>query len=254
MDVNKLLEIAIEAARRPQETLAAIHAGGNIEIVSQAGKDIKLQADKAAENVIVDFIRANSEFPILTEETGEHGRIVRDAPYWIVDPLDGSMNFSKRAPLYCTSIALWQNSKPILGVIYNPETHETFSGIVGQGAWLNGSPMFVSKGIDVKQAVLATGFTSYRSFAGEDLESFLNKIQQFKKIRMLGSAALMLAWVSCGRFDAYYEEDIMLWDVAAGLALALAAGGKIDICDNKDKKWSMTATAACNNTVLDNLK
>ncbi|EAI7420024.1 inositol monophosphatase, partial [Campylobacter jejuni] len=140
--------------------------------------------------------------------------------YWIVDPLDGSLNFSQDIPICCVSVALYKGNEPILGVVYDFYRDEMFSGLVGIGTWLNNkkiSVLNIKK--DKKQAVLATGFSTYMNYSRSELEKFITHIQEFKKIRLLGSAALSLAYVACGRVDAYYEKDIAFWDVAAGMAL-----------------------------------
>ncbi len=204
--------------------------------MSEIGRDIKLQADQDAEAIILKALSA-SGYPVLAEESGEHGLVDGDTPYWIVDPLDGTMNFNRGFPECCVSIALFRGEDPLLGVIYDFNRDECFRGIVGEGAWLNDTPMTVSGIAERNQAVLCTGFPTHRSFDEDSIEEFVRSAQDFKKVRMLGSAALMVAYVACGRADAYLEESIMLWDVAAGLALVQAAGGYIDVQPSPRKKW-----------------
>jgi fructose-1,6-bisphosphatase/inositol monophosphatase family enzyme len=126
----------------------------------------------------------------------------------------------------CVSIALWDGESPILGVIADIYHGNIFSGFVGEAAYLDGKKISVSELTDASQAVICSGFPSGRNYERESLLEFVEKVRQYKKVRMLGSAALMLAQVAAGRADVYEEEDIYLWDVGAGLALVKAAGGQ----------------------------
>jgi myo-inositol-1(or 4)-monophosphatase len=201
--------------------------GKDAGVESVAAKDIKTAADRHAEKVIERVLQPLG-FPMLAEEdrkdaSADHG--VR----WLIDPLDGTMNFARGFPLCAVSIALWQDEEPILGVVHDLFSSNVYAGVVGEGAWLDGRPIHVSGVSEFGQAILATGFSSGRDYGAESLGNFVGKVQQFKKVRMLGSASLMLAQVAAGRFDVYEEEDIYLWDVAAGVALVAAAGGRARI-------------------------
>ena len=129
----------------------------------------------------------------------------------------------------CISIALWRGMHPLLGVVYDFNRDETFAGIDGKGAWLNGRPIRVSDVVKTSKAVVCTGFPISTDFSKEGLVHFVQTVKRFKKIRMLGSAALSLAYVSCGKADCYQEDDIRIWDVAAGIVLVKAAGGAIEM-------------------------
>jgi myo-inositol-1(or 4)-monophosphatase len=216
------LDLARQAALGAGELLTRLRAG-ELAVDSDAGRDIKLAADRQAEAAILETLAASS-YPVLAEESGASSPQA-DGPRWIVDPLDGTVNFKRGLDLCCVSVALWEGDNPLLGVVYDFNRRELFSGLVGQGAWRNGEPIRVSAVTDPAKAVLGTGFPVNRDFASPGLSRFIERVQAFKKLRLLGSAALSLAWVACGRIDAYCEEDIMLWDVAAGLALVAAAGG-----------------------------
>lgn len=189
------------------------------------GKDLKLAADTRAEEMILRRLQEGSSFPILSEESGAGAGFGTAAEYWVVDPLDGTLNYSRGLPLTCVSIGLWRADQPLLGVVHDFERGEVFAGVVGEGVSCNGTSVRVSSVSDTSQAVLATGFPSGRDFGDATLLEFCRKVQGFKKVRLLGSAALSLAWLAAGRLDAYAEDDIWLWDVAAGLALVRAAGG-----------------------------
>ncbi|MFG5101128.1 inositol monophosphatase family protein [Campylobacter lari] len=190
------------------------------KINSSDKKDIKLQADLDSEKIICEILINAFPYPILSEESYKINDEEKKGIYWIVDPLDGSLNYSQDIPLCCISIALYENNQPVLGVIYDFHRNEMFSGVAGVGAWLNDKKIVLPNKIKNKeQAVLATGFSSYMNYDKESLEKFILYIQEFKKVRLFGSAALSLAYVACGRVDAYYEKDIAFWDIAAGLAL-----------------------------------
>lgn len=228
LDVASLLEAAVDAARLGAAALKADRAG-NSALRGQALHDVKIDGDlRAEEAVLVRLARAGNH-PVLAEEGGETGVHSPGRGRWIVDPLDGTFNYLRGIPLCCVSIAFWQGDRPLLGVVYDFERDEMFEGAAGLGARLNGSPIQVSRESDPGRAVLCTGFPAGAEYGTEALMAFVGKVQRFRKVRLLGSAALSLAWVACGRADAYAERDIMIWDVAAGLALVVAAGGRIRV-------------------------
>lgn len=225
--LGSLRDFAERTAREAGSLLTSRLAGGigANDVISAHERDIKLKSDQAAEKLIITKIKAFDDAPILTEESGAHGAADEAGDLWIVDPLDGSLNFYRGMPFACVSIARWQRGRPCVGVVFDFLRNELFSSEVGQGAWLNGSPIHVSTIREAKDAVLMTGFPSKAAINQETLQRFAGYADTFKKIRMMGAAALMLAWVACGRCDAYAEDGIMLWDVAARLALVEAAGG-----------------------------
>lgn len=243
MKLREELDLAVRAAREAGALLRdAFHR--DKAVLSQKGRDIKLQADRDAEAAILKIL-GSSAHGVLAEESGEHGELDTDLPVWIVDPLDGTMNFSRGIPLCCVSIALSQRDNPLLGVVYDFSADDLFTGIVGEGAWHNGEAMSVSGITESPKAILSTGFPV--NFAPDDagMLAFAERIRRFKKVRMFGTAALSLAYVACGRVDAYSEEDIMFWDIAAGLALVLAAGGHVQM-ENAKLKWSRRVHCAAN--------
>lgn len=201
-----------------------------IKIVeSQIGKDIKLELDKKSEEMIISALSKEFDYSILSEEIGLTKELEKDKPYWIIDPIDGTLNFSRDNPMCCISIALWIDKEPIFGIIYDFNNDELFSGYVGLSAWLNDVVLKQQKLKEKSQAILATGFPTYMNDDDETLKSFISQIQEYKKIRMIGSAALSLAYVSCGRFDSYIENNIKIWDVAAGIAINKAISTKYNI-------------------------
>jgi myo-inositol-1(or 4)-monophosphatase len=220
--MSELLSVARQAASEAAELLRSRFAG-DAKIADNRGKDIKTLADVAAQNRIVEILGPTG-IPVLAEEA-VHEAVNLDSRVWLVDPLDGTLNFARGFPIAMVSIAVWQGGEPVLGVVHDIFNEQVYSGLAGQGAWLDEKPIRVSSVGSKGQAVLATGFPSGRNYDTDSLLAFVHSIQNYKKIRMLGSAAFMLAQVAAGRFDVYEEEDIYLWDVAAGLALVVAAGG-----------------------------
>jgi myo-inositol-1(or 4)-monophosphatase len=202
-------------------------------VESIAAKDIKTAADRHAEKIIENVLQPLG-FPMLSEENRKDVSAERGVR-WLIDPLDGTMNFSRGFPFCAVSVALWKDEEPILGVVHDLFSSQVYGGVVGEGAWLDEQPINVSSLGEHSQAMLATGFPSGRDYGTEALGMFVGKIQQFKKVRMLGAASLMLAQVAAGRFDVYEEEDIYLWDVAAGVALVAAAGGRVHIRPGSSK-------------------
>ena len=242
MDVNleKELELAKDTAMEAGELL---HLGTDMDIMTNYGKDIKAQLDLEMENELLSKLSPLG-FNIITEETGERDN---ESPYtWVIDPIDGTFNLSRGIPHYSVSIALLRGFKPVLGVVYDVANKDLYSGIVGKGAWINNIPMNVSDTAEKNQAVLFTGLPSHSDFSKNGLEKFVKKIQDFKKIRHMGSASLSLAYVASGKADAYYEKEIMLWNVAAGLALVEAAGGKTEFTylKNPEKRYQYEVFAS----------
>lgn len=219
------LELAIKAAKTAGDFLSK-REGVHVDMAE--GKDIKLSSDKNSERLIMDILR-DTYIPILSEECGRVGW--NGSEYlWIIDPLDGTANYWKGLEeLACVSVALWKKNKPVLGVIYRFAVDELFYGVVGQGAYLNGKPIHTSDTRETAKAVIATGFPVHRNYCTDSLSRFIRQVQRFKKVRMLGSAAIMGAFVAAGKFDAYIEDEIMLWDIAGATAIVQAAGGAVSV-------------------------
>lgn len=240
MNWQKELDLAVQTAHKVGQILNDFERS---QVNSDAGRDIKHKADIAAHEQILSNLTENSAYPVLSEESFKEKDAQFGGLYWIVDPLDGTVNYTRDMGNCCVSIGLWQDNEPVLGVVYDFEKGRLFKGVVGQGCWFNEAQAYPSLEVKAEKAILATGFPVNRDFESASLRSFLDKIIDFKKIRLLGSAALSLAYVATGRVDAYTEEDIMLWDVAAGLALVKAAGGYVDYTWSKRKQLALTVKA-----------
>lgn len=219
------LALAERAARAAGQFLAN-SPRRDATVIAETVRDIKLQADRAAEDLIVDILAEGSRIPIVAEErSADVPALPAGGLRWIVDPLDGTMNYLQGIPFCCVSVALWSGEEPLAGVVYDFDRDEMFSALVGAGAWLNGSAVHV-RSAPPERAVLCTGFPAGTDFTPTAVSRFVGQVGKFRKIRLLGSAALSLAYVAAGRADVYFERNIRIWDVAAGLAIVRAAGGE----------------------------
>lgn len=227
MDWSQLLDAADKVAREAGGILreGASHLR---EVEFQDPRDVKLRADRESEVLIRKRLAEAADFPVYGEEMGGDASLrERYEPYWVVDPLDGTYNFLRGSQLCAVSIGLMRGETPILGVIYDFNSDQMFSGAVAGCFRVNGVDTVPNWETHLDQAALATGFPSGMERSPARMEAFIGRIAPFKKVRMVGSAALALAYVAAGIYDVYFEESIRLWDVAAGLALVQAAGGTI---------------------------
>lgn len=222
-NTNQLIEYAknaITAGVKVLQSIDAVDGRTSIEI----GRDIKLEADFLLSREITTRLYKTTNIRCISEEDLKSCSFPGKEPVWIVDPLDGSMNFSRGVPLYCVSVALWQAKEPVVGIIYDISRNRMLSA-GNTTALADGKAIHVRNTAQMNKAVLATGFPLLSDVSPKAISWFLKFAEQFKKVRMLGTAALSMAWVAEGRLDAYFEKDIMVWDVAAGAALVRSAGG-----------------------------
>ena len=235
---------------------------------SNDGKDIKTEADTFSEDFIISNLNSFG-IPILGEESGfssktfgvdvfdlfckKNSSNIEDEEsekiIFIVDPLDGTFNFSKGFQHACVSIALWKDGNPFFGVIYDFYNQKLYSSYKGKGAYIDGDKVKPSTIDQIQNATLATGFPSHGKFDCDSLDSLIRNFQSYKKIRMIGSAALSLAYVSRGIFDAYSENGIKIWDIAAGLAILEEAGGSYTMSELNDN-WQVDVYATNGNLVI----
>ncbi len=196
--------------------------------VSFKGKiDPVTEADTGAERLIIEAIRKS--FPgddILTEETADQRR--HSDRRWIIDPLDGTTNFSHGFPFWCVSIAFEHQGKVQAGAVYSPVLREFFSARRGGGAFLNGRRIHVSKQTRLERCLLATGFPyDVHTSRNDNLKYFRRFIKRAQAVRRPGSAAMDLAYVACGRFDGFWEMKLKPWDMAASALMVEEAGGRV---------------------------
>ncbi len=193
----------------------------------KADTSIVTEADKAAEKYILKKI--STDFPncsIISEESGEF--VGREELVWLIDPLDGTSNYAHNFPWFSVSIGLWSHGKPLMGVVYHPVLDELFYAEKGKGAYLNGKRIRVSETKKLSEALLTTGFYYSRGATlAQEMKLFWKMNELALGVRRPGSAALDLAYVACGRFDAFWERGLSVWDVAAGYLLVEEAGGKL---------------------------
>ncbi|MBZ4189218.1 inositol monophosphatase family protein [Niabella beijingensis] len=210
---------AAELTRYFQQSFSIQHKEGRNNLVTDA--------DHASERAIIEVIR--SHYPdhfILTEESGE---LVQESDYkWIIDPLDGTINFAHGIPINCVSVGVEYKKEIILGMVYNPHMNELFFAEKGKGATLNGLPLKVSEETEAMRSCLVTGFPYvYINMENGPLQVFERFIKEGVPVRRLGAAAIDLCWVAAGRFDGFYEHKLEAWDSAAGYLIVEEAGGKV---------------------------
>jgi myo-inositol-1(or 4)-monophosphatase len=226
--MHPMLNIAVRAARRAGAIInRASLEGGVLEVRAKQRNDFVTKVDHAAEEAIIDVVRkAYPEHAFLAEESGASGD---GAEYqWIIDPLDGTTNFIHGFPQYCVSVAVRHRGVLAHGVIYDPNRNELFTASKGAGAFLNDRRIRVSKCTRLGDALVGTGFP-FKETGRIDLytKQLKNIMQNAAGVRRAGAAALDLAYVACGRLDAFWEMGLSAWDMAAGALMILEAGGLV---------------------------
>lgn len=236
--LDNLLALAEQTSRAAGQILLE-HAAELRQVDFQDATDVKLRADSESEILIRERLSAVTAYPIVGEEQGGDTSLpTQDIPYWVVDPLDGTYNYLRQQPLCCVSIGLMQGTRPLLGVIYNFNDGSLYAARHGGPLLENGQPLSPSWPENDHEACIATGFPNGRDYGQEALLNFVHQVQRFKKVRMIGSAAMAIVYVATGRCDVYGEEAVRLWDVAAGLALAEAAGAHVTLKPNPRAPWA----------------
>lgn len=189
--------------------------------------DLVTNIDTQSERELIT--RINGEFPgsaILSEEAGTSSG--NNDYLWIIDPLDGTVNYAHRYPVFCISVALQYQGEVVLGVVYAPALQELFEAVKGQGAFLNGSKLQVAEVKELSKAILATGFPYDKAIDPENNLNYFNElVPKINGIRRTGSAAYDLCNVAAGRFNGYWEFKVNRWDIAAGTLILQEAGGKV---------------------------
>ena len=226
--------------------MLATRADALTHALSSEGRDIKLQADLEAERLILERLAEVADIPVLAEESGWSGpEDERPRRYWVVDPLDGTANYSRGIDLCCTAIALLVDDRPHLGVVYDFHRDALFVGHPGAPATRNGQEIRVSKTAETQQAVLMTGIPTRMELGGGAAEAMAADFARWKKVRMIGTAALAAIYVADGRADRYFEQGTMLWDVAAAAAIVEAAGGRCDFQPLGDWRYRVMMDNGC---------
>lgn len=237
------LDAAIEAARAAGKLLCEnFHEKLRVDAVFK--HDIKLEIDVRTQTLITNHLLTRFPQHALYGEEGIVGD--QSAEFqWIVDPLDGTVNYFYGIPHFCTSIALRRGDEVVIGVIYDPLRDEIWAGRRGEPPTLNGAPFRVSQRTELGDAMISVGLSKTGQTIREGMPLLQDMVQRVRKCRLLGSAALDMAYVACGRFDAYIEQGISLWDIAAGWLLIEEAGGSVKLeprFDMKDKYMVMASS------------
>ena len=225
-ELAAILDVAISAANKAGEILLKYY--GKAGIHQKSSHNLVTEADFESEKAVRELIlNAFPNHRILGEEGGDIGGSDVDS-LWIVDPLDGTNNYAHGIPQFSVSIAFSHQGTMQVGVVLDPMRNELFTAVFGQGAKLNGQPITVSASTDLTESMIATGFYYDR---GEMMEKTLDAIRRLfnaniRGIRRLGSAALDIAWVACGRLEGFFEYQLSPWDYAAGALIVREAGGE----------------------------
>jgi len=226
------LELAKNAAIKAGSMLLNSKTDLNQENTSD-GKDIKLVADIEAEILIKAYLSSNSDIPILGEESGAS---VRDLgkTFWVIDPLDGTANYSRNIPICCVSIALISDLQPVIGVINDFNNNDMYEGSIETEAKLNNKKIMVNNNSKKNESILLTGLPLLTDYSDDALLNMVRDFQLWKKVRMIGSAAMASVYVASGKADMYKEQGAFLWDIAAGASIVNAAGGIANITNQKE--------------------
>lgn len=248
---NKTLDILSETARLIRKEKDNFNA---LKIEVKGANDFVTHVDKAAEEHLVSQLsKLLPESSFLAEEGTGSG--IKSPYLWIIDPIDGTTNFIHGAPPYSISVALQLNSKTIFGAVYEITADECFYSFGNDKAFLNGEPIQVSETPSVSNSLIATGFP-YSDFGR--MEEFMNTLTYFfhhsNGVRRLGSAAADLAYVACGRYDAFYEYGLKPWDLAAGTFIVEQAGGKVSDFSGGNNYLYGAELIASNRTIFSELQ
>lgn len=227
MDQAGLLELAEVAARRAGDLLLDRFGGPARGLSSKTSPtDLVSDADRDAERLLLEVIRdARPDDGIVAEESGTSTSAT--GLTWVLDPLDGTVNYLFGIPLWCVSVAVEDADDAVAAVVHDPNRNETFTATKGGGARLNRTPLGISSRSELSTALIATGFAYSADVRARQAELFSKVIRRVRDIRRGGSAALDLAWLAAGRFDGFYEAPMGPWDKAAGVLLVTEAGGSV---------------------------
>lgn len=237
------LEVAVAAARAAG-TLLHDHFGKTPNVNEFAAHDIKLELDVKAQDLITEMILQQFPDHAILGEEGVAGDAKSDYE-WVVDPLDGTVNYFYGIPHFCTSIAMRQHGETQVGVIYDPMRGEMFTAVKDPAsALLNDHAIQVSGRAHLSEAMVSVGLAKVTESINSGLPKLQDLVHRVRKTRMMGSAALDLAYVACGRLDAYIESGVSLWDIAAGILLVQNAGGQVEQTPRGDNSGKIAVVAS----------
>ena len=228
----------------------------NLQVSSKGPGDFVTSADKRTEKIIIEELqKAHPNYGIVTEESGIINK-ANTKNRWIIDPIDGTMNFLNGIPQFAISVGYEEENEIKCGVIFDPIKNEMFCAEKGNGAYLNNSRIRVSKKKRLKEALLVTGGPKYSSKIKDEIFSEFIEISKNidSPIRKFGSAALDIAYVACGRFDGFWQRELNYWDIAAGIIILKEAGGFIDFFDVDSKAPLKKNILASNSDIHDEFR
>lgn len=250
MELDTIMAVARDAALAGGRVLLDF-MDSDLEVSAKGPRNLVTAADLAAEGTIIDTIRRHCPHDaILAEESGAHGAGERQ---WVIDPLDGTTNYSHRYPFFSVSLAYRVEGRIQLGVVYDPVAKELFSATLGGGAQLNGNSIGVSEQTDLRHGFLATGFSYNYEEMETNLDLFARVSRRVQAVRRDGSAALDLCYVACGRFDGYWEVSLSPWDMAAGWLVVEEAGGRVANLDGSPFQLEERTVLASNGRIHNDL-
>ena len=227
------INLAKRAAKESGDLLINNKSEYNQRLNSNS-KDTKLKADIESENLIKNIINQNSSFPILAEESGKSNDDLGDT-FWVIDPLDGTANYSRNIPVCCISIGLVKDMKPILGVIYDFNNDDMYVGDTYSKKSVMNDQIIKTSNISKKEdGILISGLPHDSDYSEHALNNMIDDMQKWQKIRMMGSAAMAACYVAAGKVEQYQEKGIYLWDVIAGAAIVESSGGTAKIFNQKE--------------------
>tara|TARA_B100001248_G_scaffold145553_1_gene109317 strand:- start:473 stop:1273 length:801 start_codon:yes stop_codon:yes gene_type:complete len=250
--INIITKACMKASRSLIRDFGEIE---NLQVSTKGPGDFVTSADKRTEKILIDELqRAHPEYGIVTEESG----IINKANIknrWIIDPIDGTLNFLNGIPQFAISIGYEEENEIKCGVIFNPIMNEMFCAEKGNGAFLNNSRIRVSKKKKIKDALIVTGGPKGASKIKDKIFSeYINVSKNVSNVRKFGSAALDLAYVACGRFDGYWQRELNYWDIAAGVIILKEAGGFIDFFEDDTNNPLKKNILASNSNIHEDLK
>lgn len=224
---QELLAVAEQLAREAGDMALRGRKSGDLSATTKSSPtDMVTQYDKASEEMITrEFARLRPHDAIIGEE-GANSEGTSGIT-WHIDPIDGTSNFFFDIPMWAVSIGAVDEHGPLVGAVYAPALGEMFTGIRGEGAWLNGTPIGVRQNNDLSDALVCTGFSYRVHERGAHAARVAQMVTHIRDIRRFGAAAIDLCFVACGRYDAYFEEHLHSWDLIAGQVIATEAGALV---------------------------
>ena len=245
--INLITKACMKASRSLIRDFGEIE---NLQVSSKAPGDFVTSADKRTEKIIIEeLLKAHPNYGIISEEAGYIHKSNKNNR-WIIDPIDGTMNFLNGIPQFAISVAYEEENEVKCGIIFNPVTNEMFSAEKGSGAYLNNSRMRVSNKRKLSEALIVTGGPNQASKIKKKIFSeYISISTQVSNVRKFGSAALDMAYVACGRFDGYWQRELNYWDIAAGIILIKESGGFVNFFE-EDMKVPLKKNIIASNSII----